>query len=986
MLTVTQAWLNAAQNAQTRSEISGQYAPVWLVEILGINTCYATRAVTFSRERQLGDGGLLGNSMELGDYLPTYGRDLAGRSGVSSPTVDLTDDYSRPQVSGATVQLLNQEGLLRGLQESLLDNAAIRIRLGFVGLGYDDFIDVWRGVVDSLEDTQEAVVLSCVDGSFLAYPSLNQPLSPQYFPATPQANKSRAIPLLLGLNRDVETIQVSGAARGLLAVSISATATSLFLKEFGAPFPASGSIEIGTELSITYANRALLTHPTTGVTALQLNGLVRSGTPATHAVDEAVILVDPNYDYLIGYAVSSLEAVRGAGVLIDPGDYTVLTQQAGSDVTVLRFTTAPEEPVTVDVNAGSVDYTNLLTNGDFEAGTLSGWTTGAGATTAVGTSNPDPQEGTYWASLEGDLDTYKDLYQEVGTIPGIDYILRFWRQDADNNLLTNGGFELGDLSSWTVTPLTPAIVEVVDAKEPAPLPGAVSAQPYLVSPADGRYTLIIAASPGQTFYDIYFSQDFTTVVSTTYVASWQHITMQISHFFGGGATSATVSGLSFGQLSWFLGTPSAPASLISERPVPYAFLVFNGVASAAVIGYALAGPFPFVATETTTRLTLHCVGTGGDAAFSNTLVAPPAIAFDAARVQAASVIDTAECGYQLGSSGDPDSIVAVDLPAVYRWEEARVRFRATEAITRLTLQSRHTTAIARTSYFDNVTLQRVFTQNYNPVEQIRYILRTFLPQKPVDETSFVTAYDARILWRFGTVLFSPGESKALLNRMAAQCGCLLTETTGGAVKIVARDNTRQTVYGFVRSNIVQGSFRATPELLDNIYTEIYVWFGARTGGSAQASDFAASTYATPDATTHPMGSVLTSACAQAQAIYRKRRRLDIFAEFIQDITTANLLLLYEVQRRTVRRTVVTFQTWLDAAPLEVGDIVAVEDPRYPTATTLYDYEVVSVTAPTPENPYTQIKARSERNTLWLAHFDYQDITLDTMGFYDPFEA
>lgn len=994
MLTLTQAWLDAAQNAQTRSEVSGQYAPIWLVEILGINTCYTTRAVTFSRERQLGDGGLLGNGMALGDYLPTYGRDLAGRSGLSSPTVELTDDYSRPQVSGATVQLLNQEGLLRDLQESLLDNAAIRIRLGFVGLGYDDFIDVWRGVIDSLEDTQDTVVLSCVDGSFLAYPSLSQPLSPQYFPATPQANKSRAIPLLLGLNRDVETIQVSGAARGLLAVSITSTSTSILLKEFGAPFPASGSISIGTEVSITYANRALLTHPTTGVTTLQLNGLVRSGTPASHAVDEAVVLVSPNYDYLIGYAVSDIQAVRGNGTLISPGSYTVLTQQAGSDVTVLRFTSAPSEPVTVDVNAGSVDDSNLLTNGDFEAGTLSGWTTGAGATAAVGTASPAPQEGTYRASLEGDQGTYKDLYQEVGTIPGADYILAFWRQDADTNLLTNGGFEAGDLTGWTVEiPVGSSGGYILaDTEEPAVIPGTeYSVIPFIATSADGRYAFYVRVNEGEASYALYLTQDFTTTIGLTYTLSFAHISGQFIYSSLTGS-STLVTGLSIAQLSLILGTPTSPGSLIPEQNVPFSFVVRDGLIytippNPVGIAFTLSDPYVFVATDTTTRLTFHLVGRGVATTLVGTsALVPASIGLDGVRVQNASLIDTAECGYQLGTSADPDSIAAVTLPAVYRWAETRARFRATDTTTRLTLQSRHTTTTARTSYFDNVVLQRVFIQNYNPVEQIRYILRTFLPQKPIDESSFVTAYDARILWRFGTVLFNPGDSKALINRMAMQCGCLLIETAGGAVKIVARDNTRQTVYGFVRSNIVQGSFRTTPELLDNIYTEVYVWFGARTGGSTQASDFAASTYATPETTTHPLGSLLTSACAQAQATYKRSRRLDIYAEFIQDITTANLLLLYEVQRRTVRRTVVTFQTWLDAAQLEVGDIIAVEDPRYPTITTIYDYEVVSITAPTPDSPYVTIRARSERDTLWLAHFDYQDITLDTMGFYEPFEA
>src|SRR5204863_7958518 len=121
------------------------------------------------------------------------------------------------------------------------------------------------------------------------------------------------------------------------------------------------------------------------------------------------------------------------------------TIQADRPVSIFTFATQ-QGTVTVDVNAGNVDMTNQLTNGGFETGTTSGWSTGAGAVAVIGTSNPAPQEGIYRLDLTGGLNTYADFYQEFSTIPGEDYRVTFAYQNADSNLLINGGFETGDLT------------------------------------------------------------------------------------------------------------------------------------------------------------------------------------------------------------------------------------------------------------------------------------------------------------------------------------------------------------------------------------------------------------------------------------------------------------------------------------------------------------------------------------------------------------
>ena len=984
MRTVTSAWLTAAANASTRSEISASYQPVWVVEILSINLHYATRPIAFSRQRVLGDGIVMGNGAALGDYLPTYGYDIA-LGGIAAPQEQLTDDYTRSQVGGVTIGFLNQEGFLRDLDGVLLDNAIVRIRLGFVGLGYDDYLEIWRGVIDHLEDRLEVVTFNCLDQSLASYPTLDVPLSPQYFPATPQANKSRKIPLLLGRNTDVETIQISGAAQGSLAFALTSSADFLILKEFGAPFPTSGEIHIGTEISVTYSSRAYFTNPTNGLTSLRLNGLVRSGTPASHAVGEAVILQNPNYDYLIGYKIADLQNVRGAGAIIDPGDYTLIEEQANAPVSILRFTAAQSEPITVDINAGAVDDLNLIFNGGFEDGTLTGFTVGAGATAAVGSSSPAPQEGNYRASLEGDEDTYKDLYVEVDTVIGADYVLTFWRQDSDTNLLTNGGWEAGDVSGWTLGYNANTVYfGIADADEPfaSPFPQQ-NGQQLLSFAADGRYALLVGPAPGRLSYQLTLVQDFSTSVSSIYAVSLRHVTQQITQFFGQGNTALFSTQIS-AAIFISLGTTTAPDSLISYRQVPFARVVFNG--QGPLLVYATSPAYLFTATSTTTRLVLYCIGLGQPSPVGGGDILPPALLLDAIRAQNASEIDTANVGLQIGTSASPGSIVDEDLPAVYIWTQYSVRFRATDAITRITWRNRYTTAVARASYLDNIILQRVYAQGYNPVEQIRYILKTFTSLQ-IDEESFITAYDTLIAWRYGAVLFEPGDSRALLERMAEQCGCLLVETTDGVIKIVVRDLNRTTVFGFNASNIVKDSYSAYPERIDNVYTEIYVWFGAKTGGSTQASDFAASTYCNPETTTHPSDTTLASLCQAALMNYKRQRRLDVYADFIQDIFTANLLLTYLAQTRTVRHTIVEFQTWIDASHLERGDVIAVDDPRFPNGSTvLYDYEIVGIERPTPTNPYPRITARLLRKSGWAGKWEYLAYAIEIDGWSDAFDS
>ena len=1020
MQVATQAWKLAAGLVATQTEVSGGYNPIWLVEILGINIFASTSRIYFSRLRHLGDGVLLGGGVLLGDTIPEY-HQFIHDGGLGSVTSTLAENDSQPRVSNLDIQLSNTEGLFLSFNLLGWNNAAIRLRLGFEGLGYDDFITIWTGVIDTIEDRIDYFTLFCLDRTFASYPSLNFPLVPRNFPETPQENRGLNIPLILGTNTDVETFRVRGATQGTLAIAMTAGDTELSITEFGLPFPQSGSIEIGTEISVTYARRDLYTDQQTGKTYLSLGGLVRSGTPATHAIGIVVKLANPTYEYLVGFAVDDIQAVRTEvpPVVANPASYNILRTYVPAEVTVISFATTPVEPVSVDVNAGTLQTADLLVNGGFEAGTTSGWTVGAGATVAIETVNPSPQAGTYYVSVEGDENVFKDLYQDVPTIPGDDYLLTFWYQDDNSNLLANGGFEDGDFTDWTITEEDNISYQIIRRGQgrffpPNPVGRAQTASVRLI-PAEGDYALLaFATDPAHNRYHASFSLDVATTIGFTYTLSfWQStqtlnagfssltsfdtgLFQQLPRPFGGQLRPFLIGngGVSASYVVYSVGTPAAPTSILARRASPFSVIWRNGRRNFGVFLQKFTGNreiffyyterYTFVATGAATRLTFEMNGYGQYD--TRTLLHGPApMTFDGVALTNTSVVETSIGWVQIGTTVDPDAIANLELQESYQWTEIEYRFRATATTTRITLRSSHSTATPRPTYFDSVSLRPIFTTNTNPVEQIRYICRTFLPHIPLNEESFLTAYDLLPGWAFGTVLRTPGDSRALLGRMAAQCNCIVFEDAQGRISIKVRDTDTPAVFGFTRSNIVDGSFTASLGSLEQVYSEYYVYFGSKTGEANGPEDFSAATICTPSETTHT-DYTLTSICSEAATRFRTARRLSVFAEFIQDLATANFLLETLVRRHTIRPLYYRFQTWLDASTLEIGDKVQVADPRYENISSTEECEIVGIISATPETPYVTLTVQVFRAFGWNAFFDYEPIIVDSMDWTEDWEV
>jgi hypothetical protein len=889
-------WQQAAAHAATLAQGSGAYAPVVLVDFLAFGRTFSTAPVTWSTPELL--------------LAPL------SQGGMGALTRDLDEVTNAVHLGGTQVTLLNAEDLARTFDTGQLAQSAVRVRLGFPTLAEADYLTLFTGVVDRYEVTRAGLTCSLVDASVKASVNLSVPVAPPYFPGAPQASRSQHIPILLGATVDAPTIPVSGAAVASLAFGLASTQTACYLLEYSAPFPATGTVTIGTETAVTYTGTDLIN--VQGATYRRLSGLTR-GSPVSQAEGTVVTLTSVAYQYLLGYEVEALNRVRDDGVLVDPADYTLSTQQADRAVSVLTFA-APRGTVTVDINAANIDLTNLLTNGGFETGDLTGWTLGDGATGTVETGDPLPAEGTEALALTGGLDVYGAVWQEVTTIPNALYRVSLVYRNAQATLVPNGSFETGDLTGWTLT-TTVGTGEALLLQQGLPtgdlIPvggwgggGAHAVVIYTGAAADGTYYVGLQGTTG-TVWAMELTTTFPTIPGATYIVQCAYASYRVA------ATLAGIPLSSFSQAGLRLTSADDATVYLPTTQFFNPVVGLSGLLGHPVTPWIWSPRFPFEAVSPEARVTLLASGTQSQFHFLPTL-------FDSVLVQTAE--DTSRAALQLGPPDVAGQYADVELPAVYAWTAAPRTFRALTTTTRVTLRSRYAGTVLA-SAFDAVSLQRAFgaAGGENPVEAIAYLLTTFLPQCTYDADNFAEVYAQRLAWRCGTVLTQPGDSRALLERLAQQCACLLLQNAEGVYRLVPLDGEREPVWTLTPANLV-GSVTRVPEPIDAIYTALYVWFGAKTGGSTSQADFAGVTYATPAATTHPVGPELPARCAAALALYGREHRLDVYADFLQDFDTANLLLAALVERWTRQQDRLTLTTWLDAAGVRLGDVVRVEHP------------------------------------------------------------
>jgi hypothetical protein len=917
-LAVPGPWLTAAAHAATMAGTSGSYHPVLLVDFLDHMRTFSTVVVPFRTTETLLE--------RLAD------------GGVGAITRDLEELTDTIRLSGASVRLTNIGNLAKTFTDTdiPLDNTPVRIRWGYEGLDEQYYVTLFTGNVDRYSKTLRTLDMSLVDSSVQQGRDLSIPAGPPFFPDAPTESRALNLPIFVGVLTHAAAIRVSGSLigqtiTGTLAFAMNNTQQQLWMLEVDALFPASGTVTVAGE-TMTYTGRTL--ENIGGITYLRLNNLIRPA-PVAHAVGAEVAAViaaeDPNPTFVTGFGVRTLNAIRKNGTALTSG-YTVVAQSIlGKEVPVITLD-APllaEDVITIDVNAltpvipfgaapppppppAEESQDNLFTlNGGFEAGNTSLWTTTNGGVLTLNT--PD-------------------------TVTPV--------------ALVNGGFETGDITGW-ITAAPGANVSVGMTNPPAHV-------------GSWRVSLLADAGTAQSIVELF--QDIATIANQP--TSWS-----LFYRNSAGATASPPQGEA--QLAIQpTGNPTSPNAFDLRFPIALDWTFAQGTFvpdsdSTRVIlrttaqdisnpnvacyfdevifdGSMLNVNSPPPPVEGVYRAELR----GGLLDDGDVYRELPTVPNRTYRLRfyykngyvspTDHAVTTVSLRMPMATGGYADQVLPLGDTTADVWTLFDTTFTAgAESTTRITVKSQYTNTPlstfldafvvhlvpAGTVAGETVPLPILSSETgENPIDAMLWLLGYFYDGATYNAAAFARAKMQLEGWKFRSLLTNPGQSNTLLQRMGHQCKSLVFLNRTGDYDIIVLDSSRETVFGFDTTNVVEDSFASSSVPTDSLYTDFSVYYRTQNGGSTEPADYAGVTHCSPTETSHPDGDDLVATCAEALTLYGRHHHLNFFADFVHDFTTANGVLSWLVNRFAIRKDVYTLRSWLDVIGLRLGEVVRIEHP------------------------------------------------------------
>lgn len=398
-------------------------SPVFLVEIQSAGRFFSTREPQFTGVWTAGDGLMAGSGIVANSSYPTYDGGLSqivdGGVGPMSQTLDFASGLALTGQS--SVSILNQTLFSHLTDDVDLDNARIRVRLGFFGQEYSDYITIFSGAIDDYASTLQTMELSLVDDSIVGLKPTPPKTGSDFLPQAFDENKT--IPIILGDVDLVPSSRLISSVSATLLTQLQALDDSMVVTPVSSKFPPVGTVDVvdtvteeiqydGVELTVVGQQQGL-----------RLLNLTRTA-PAFHAagLDVTLDLSAPTLSlptFLLGFQAQSVRRIRRANGT-SPTDPVVVKSAPldpnGNDprrITILEANNVDDD-LTMTVE-GDGRAPNLIVNGEGDADPLAvGWSLSNGSWATTTALNENVIRGR--VNIGQVVDS--EILQDVSTVDG----------------------------------------------------------------------------------------------------------------------------------------------------------------------------------------------------------------------------------------------------------------------------------------------------------------------------------------------------------------------------------------------------------------------------------------------------------------------------------------------------------------------------------------------------------------------------------------